>query len=53
MEVRPDRGLKPWQTILIILILLAGVVVLVIRGSEDIRAPAPTPVNEDVHDIAP
>ncbi len=50
MEVRPDRGLKPWQ---IILILLAGVVVLVIRGSEDTRAPAPTPVNEDVHDIAP
>ncbi|MCB0781087.1 MAG: hypothetical protein KDC03_16450 [Flavobacteriales bacterium] len=53
MTSRPGSGLRPWQTVLIIILLIVGIVVLVWRGGSDSRAPAPTPVNEDVHDIAP
>lgn len=53
MVPRPTEGLRPWQIVLVILLLVAGVVVLVVRGGSDSRAPAPTPVNENVHDIAP
>jgi hypothetical protein len=48
------RGLMPGGAMLILLVLIVAVVIMITRDQgDDRRAPAPTPTNENVHQVAP